>query len=69
MKNNGKKYTHVIRSIEDAVGFDEEADVEKYEKFGGNKKIKKSEFDEAEINKKPSKLRDNRRTEFNTKGV
>lgn len=69
MKSNSKKFTHVIRSIEDAVGFDEEADVERYEKFNGSKKIKKNEFEESESNKKPSKLRDNRRTEFNSRSI
>lgn len=66
MKNNSKKFTHVIRSIEDAVGFDDEAEVERYEKFNGNKKVRKSDFDDVEPVKKPSKLRDNRRTEFDT---
>lgn len=63
MKNNSKKFTHVIRSIEDAVGFDEEVDIERYEKFNG-KKSKKIELEESEQNKKPTKLRDNRRLNF-----
>lgn len=69
MKSNSKKFTHVIRSIEDAVGFDEETDVERYEKFNGGKKIRKPDFEETDINKKPSKLRDNRRTEFNSRSI
>lgn len=63
MKTNSKKFTHVIRSIEDAVGFDEETEVERYEKFN-NKKPKKTDIDESISAKKPSKLRDNRRSNF-----
>lgn len=64
MKSNSKKFTHVIRSIEDAVGFDEDADIERYEKFNGTKKNKKVDFEDIEPVKKPPKLRDNRRLDF-----
>jgi cytoskeletal protein RodZ len=63
MKTNNKKFTHVIRSFEDAVGFDEEADIERYEKFANAKKQKKVEMEEQTLAKKPSKLRDNKKFE------
>lgn len=63
MKSNNKNFTNVIRSYEDAVGFDEESDFENYEKFS-NKKTKKVEVEESSQPKKPQKLRDNRRTDF-----
>lgn len=63
MKNNNKNFTNVIRSYEDAVGFDEESDFENYEKFS-NKKQKRTETEEPSGSKKPQKLRDNRRIQF-----
>lgn len=64
MKNKNKKFTNVIRSLEDAIEFDTEDAVERYEKFNGTKQIKKSEFDDFEPVKKPSKHRENKQTDF-----
>jgi hypothetical protein len=58
MKNNNKKFTNMIRSLEDAFEFDTEDIVEKYEKFNNGKQIKRPDFDEFESTKKPSKPRE-----------
>jgi hypothetical protein len=63
-KNKSKKFTNVIRSLEDALEFDTEDTIEKYEKFNGSKQPARSEFGEFESPKKPVKHREQRNTDF-----
>lgn len=66
MKANTKNLTNQIRSIDDAVVFDTEENLDSnYEKFSRSKKQRETE--EFELNKKykkKEKLRDNKKYSF-----
>jgi hypothetical protein len=64
MKNNSKKFTNIIRSIEDAHEFDIEEEIEKYEKFTSSKQIKRTDLLDFEPSKKPAKPRDSKSIEL-----
>jgi hypothetical protein len=62
MKSNQKNLSHMIRSVEDALGFDYDDNVSTYERICSTKKYMTDDVESIE--KKRSKLRDNRRTEI-----
>lgn len=62
MKNKEKNLSHVIRSFEDALGFDDQNDLPAYEKFTSTKRQILEDFDSLE--KRRIKHRDSRRTDF-----
>lgn len=60
MKNSQKNLSHIIRSFEDAIGFDENDEIPNYEKFASSKKQIEDEL--TALSKKRQKHKDSRRT-------
>jgi hypothetical protein len=57
-----KNLSHVIRSIEDAIGFDDDINTCNYERFSSGKRNLDDDSDLFE--KKKTKLKDSRKTEL-----